>query len=84
MNDIPRMWATLEALDPEQPRAVLITEAEPRTQMFRGLKESLEADGVPMLPPIIKRKMFKQISGQVPTTMWGYDRIVTEIQEALV
>ena len=83
MSDIPRMWATLHALDAQQPKAVLITEAEPRTQMFRSLTENLDEAGVALLPPILKRKMFKEVPGQKPTVMWGYSQVVTEIQEAL-
>lgn len=81
--DLQRVWPTLEAASHKM-RAVLLTSAEPRTMAHTATIDALNVQGAPVFSTMIpKRQAIRGFFGSSPTHLFGYDKLVMEINEVL-
>lgn len=67
--DVPRVFATVDALGQAVPSVVLLNKVEPHTLTHADTLAVLEAEGVPYFATMIpRRQMFKRAFGTWPTT----------------
>ena len=67
--DVPRVFATVDALGQAVPSVVLLNKVEPHTLTHADTLAVLEAEGVPYFATMIpRRQLFKRAFGTWPTT----------------
>ena len=82
--DLQRVWPTLEVTS-HRARAVLITNAEPRTRAHSAVLDTLTESGEPIFSTVIPRRQgLRAAFGTRPTQqMFSYDELFKEIQEVM-
>lgn len=81
--DVRRVWPTLD-VTAHRPTAILLTSVDLRTTLATEVRELLETEDVPVIrTPILRREAMRKSYGSTPTTLHGYDDVLTEIMEAI-
>lgn len=82
--DITRVFSTFASIPEGKPAAVLLTNANPRTVLYRETTELLSESGITFLDTPIRPKQSVRASyGFVPGDLAGYDEVATQLVHLL-
>ena len=83
-SDISRMWATLDGVAHGAPAAVLLTRYAKNEDLSYETRQLLTAESVPLFQTHIPRRtaIARSANGQIGE-LYGYDRVLKEIDEVL-
>lgn len=78
--DITRVFSTLTSIPEGKPAAVLLTNANPRTVLYRETTELLSESGITYLDtPIRPKQSIRASYGAAPHDLAGYDDVVAQL-----
>lgn len=81
--DVQRVWPTLAAVA-HRLTVILLTQADLRTRLLTEVRDVFEAEGIPVLHTVItRREALRRTYGTTPERLYGYNDVLTEIQEVL-
>lgn len=82
--DVERLFSTRESLPAGQSAIVLLTDADPRTVLYRELTELLDQEEIAYFDRAIKpRQAIRAAYGSTPSNFEGYEEVAAELIELL-
>lgn len=82
--DIERVFSTVESLPDGKAVIVLLTDADPRTVLYRETVEAIKAANLAIFDEIIRpRQAVKAAYGTTPHELNGYDNVAQELIELM-